>query len=407
MPPHAWSPPKSPSPESTPCHPLPHTLWYVDFLAFASHHRPQLLLTHRLVQYPAAKAAARARLSAAAAADTNSDSAIPVDIKLRAHQNSSARILNDMSDAHRLSVRPHPSDPASSRLASDQQDALSHRARCVLTPAPCPPLHCANSRSIRPGAFLRSAPSEISTVESRERVDFYDSDDSDDTQPTSINTLPALQTKGPPPEVGLLEPVVEDDPASYDLVEPLVGPVRPADIYSLEKRCLQIFSREHLSKIFENPALLMKFTTFLGEHRPASVPTLIYYLDALKALRAIRYANAVAEGLDPIEGADFAAQFPPPTRNEVLEHKARQAFDALVLEDLPAYVTHTFIQIVSLSIHRRITGTLPPHLREASEGLAEVFCLSDPSRPDNPIVFASEGSSIDQDLPSDMRLITA
>lgn len=36
-------------------------------------------------------------------------------------------------------------------------------------------------------------------------------------------------------------------------------------------------------------------------------------------------------------------------------------------------------------------GTLPPHLREASEGLAEVFCLTDPSRPDNPIVFASEG----------------
>lgn len=38
-------------------------------------------------------------------------------------------------------------------------------------------------------------------------------------------------------------------------------------------------------------------------------------------------------------------------------------------------------------------GTLAPHLREASEGLAEVFCLTDPSRPDNPIVFASEGGS--------------
>lgn len=35
-------------------------------------------------------------------------------------------------------------------------------------------------------------------------------------------------------------------------------------------------------------------------------------------------------------------------------------------------------------------GTLPPHLREQSEGLAEVFCLTDPSRSDNPIVFASE-----------------
>jgi len=33
---------------------------------------------------------------------------------------------------------------------------------------------------------------------------------------------------------------------------------------------------------------------------------------------------------------------------------------------------------------------LAPHLREASEGLAEVFCLTDPSRADNPIVFVSE-----------------
>ena len=35
---------------------------------------------------------------------------------------------------------------------------------------------------------------------------------------------------------------------------------------------------------------------------------------------------------------------------------------------------------MSLSISRRITGTLAPHLRDASEGLAEVFCLTDPSR---------------------------
>jgi hypothetical protein len=63
----------------------------------------------------------------------------------------------------------------------------------------------------------------------------------------------------------------------------------------------------------------------------------------------------------------------------------------MVQNDLPAYITHVYIQTVSLSITRRIIGTLPPHLREASEGLAEVFCLTDPSRPDNPIVFASEG----------------
>jgi hypothetical protein len=79
------------------------------------------------------------------------------------------------------------------------------------------------------------------------------------------------------------------------------------------------------------------------------------------------------------------------TLNAELEEKANKAFDVLVREDLPAYITHTFLQTVSISIQRRVTGGLPAHLRVASEGLAEVFCLTDPSRPDNPIVFASEG----------------
>lgn len=46
--------------------------------------------------------------------------------------------------------------------------------------------------------------------------------------------------------------------------------------------------------------------------------------------------------------------------------------------------------VVSSSIKRRIMGTLTPDLRAQSEGLAEVFCLTDPSRQDNPIVFSSE-----------------
>jgi len=128
----------------------------------------------------------------------------------------------------------------------------------------------------------------------------------------------------------------------------------------------------------------------LNAHRPKSIPVLIYYLDALKALRAIRYANAIAEALDPLKDFTFTDDVVRPTGNAKLEEKARQAFEILVRDDLPAYIAHTWVQVVSVSIQRRITGTLAPHLREASEGLAEVFCLTDPSRVDNPIVFASE-----------------
>jgi len=189
-----------------------------------------------------------------------------------------------------------------------------------------------------------------------------------------------------------LEPLNEEDldPGSFDLVPP---PDAGYKQYSLEIRSEQIFSTEHLKIIFNDPSLLLRFTAFLSANRASSVPVLVYYLDAIKALKAISYSNAIAEALEPIDGYDFTSKIAKTTMNEDLEEKVRQAFDAMVREDLPAFITHTYIQTVSLSIQRRITGTLPSHLREASEGLAEVFCLTDPSRPDNPIVFASEGIS--------------
>ncbi|SMQ49792.1 unnamed protein product [Zymoseptoria tritici ST99CH_1A5] len=209
-----------------------------------------------------------------------------------------------------------------------------------------------------------------------------------DTMATSISTLAPLQSRGPDC-ADMLEPVLEDDPSSWDLV----SPPQSADetgVYALEKRAEQLFSADHLKTIFEDPKLLLKFTGFLNSHRPQSVPLLIYYLDATKALRAISYANAIAESLAGIKGHDFTEQSSKPTKNTILQEKAKRAFAVLVQEDLPAFVAHTWTHMVSVSAQRRITGTLAPHLREASEGLAEVFCLTDPSRTDNPIIFASE-----------------
>ncbi len=206
---------------------------------------------------------------------------------------------------------------------------------------------------------------------------------------TNATSLPALQQKWLD-DNDQLEPLNEDDvdPGSFDLVSPPEGPVK---VYSLETRSEQLFSTEHLRIIFKDPSLLLRFTTFLSSYKSSSIPILIYYLDAIKALKAISYSNAIAESLEPISGFDFTNDLAPTTINAELEEKAKKAFDMLVREELPAYITHTYIQTVSLSIQRRITGTLPPALREASEGLAEVFCLTDPSRPDNPIVFSSEG----------------
>ncbi|KAI9816111.1 MAG: hypothetical protein M1826_001898 [Phylliscum demangeonii] len=206
-----------------------------------------------------------------------------------------------------------------------------------------------------------------------------------DTRATSI--LPPLQERGAD-ERDALEPVAGDDPRSFDLVSaPHAAAATP---YSLEHRSTQLFSRQHLTVIFEDPSLLLRFTSFLSVGRPASIPTLIYYLDATKALKAIAYANAIAESLEPMPAHDFSAAAARPTQNPGLAQKASAAFDVLVRDALPAYITHIYTHVVSLSIAKRITGTLPATLRDASEGLAEVFCLTDPTRPDNPIIFASE-----------------
>ena len=218
------------------------------------------------------------------------------------------------------------------------------------------------------------------------------SDETYETQATSIQ-IPPLQAESALESFDQMEPLQGDLPGSFDLVEPADDHV-PHHGFSLEARSEQLFSHEHLKVIFADPSLLLRFTAFLSTHRPQSVPILIYYLDALKALKAIKYANAIAEALSPIPGHEYTADLAPASSNAALETKANQAFDALVREDLPAYITQMYVQIVSLSISQRITGVLAPHLREASEGLAEVFCLTDPSRPDNPIVFASEGQSV-------------
>ncbi|KAK8135876.1 hypothetical protein PG984_003816 [Apiospora sp. TS-2023a] len=203
----------------------------------------------------------------------------------------------------------------------------------------------------------------------------------------SPTSLPPLQTKGG--DVDNLEPLAEEevDPASFDLVVPAHSLGKQ---YSLETQSELLFSVKHLGVIFDDPVLLQRFTTYLCAYRPKSVRVLVYYLDALKALKAIQYANAVTEALTPIDGLDYTNATPAKTMNCGLKEKMRQAFETMANHDLPAYITHTYVQTVSLTIKRRIADTLPVHLRDMSEGLAEVFCLTDPSRPDNPIVFASE-----------------
>ncbi|KAI1371501.1 hypothetical protein F4677DRAFT_308324 [Hypoxylon crocopeplum] len=206
--------------------------------------------------------------------------------------------------------------------------------------------------------------------------------------PAHSNALHGLQSKIPTDHDGL-EPLAEEDvdPASFDLVSPCNSTVLQ---YSLEARSEALFSTDHLKLIFNDPLSLSNFTDFLYAFRPKSIPLLTYHLDALKASKAIDYANSIAQSLVSIKGLEFGEEVVRSTFNESLLERANKAFGILAGEDLPAYVTHTWIQTVSVTLKRRMADTLPLHLRDLSGGLAEAFCLTDPSRDGNPIVFASE-----------------
>ncbi|GAB0134453.1 hypothetical protein EsDP_00002824 [Epichloe bromicola] len=236
-----------------------------------------------------------------------------------------------------------------------------------------------------PARSLRSQMSHVSLADSAADSTAT----SASTSTSSVVPLPALQIKGEFAENGLLlHPLPEEelDPGSFDIVAPLR---QEPKVYSLAKRSEDLFSKEHMSIILGDARLLGQFSRFLADVRPRSLPLLTYYLDADKAIRAIDYANSVAAELEKLDGYDFASGPADRVASRTLEAKHDAAFEALAREELPMFITHVWIRIVSLSIKQRVMGTMPPHLREASSGLAEVFCLTDPSRHDNPIILAS------------------
>ena len=133
-----------------------------------------------------------------------------------------------------------------------------------------------NSQSIRAG----------STGQNKTRV-------SADSVMSFVTSAPSFDAQGLAPlqhkdnldEVDRLAPLLEDDPRSFDLVEAADNNRR---IYSLETRSQQLFSKEHLEAIFQDTVSLLRFTSYLNVARPTSVPTLNYYLTAVKALQAIK-----------------------------------------------------------------------------------------------------------------------
>lgn len=185
--------------------------------------------------------------------------------------------------------------------------------------------------------------------------------------PLQVSNEEEVRARGLAP---LREEAVDLD--SFDLAPPAQADREKPEKYSLERRSYYMFSKTHLRIIFKDFRLLRKFTAFLVEYRPESVPLLVYHLDARKALAALKYSNTVGGYLRPVESLSFTRAATPRSTNEELKRKAEASFEMLASEDLPAWITAVWMRAVEVSIRRRINGSLPTQLRE------HVNCPSQP-----------------------------
>ncbi|KAJ5647102.1 PAS-associatedC-terminal [Penicillium lividum] len=202
--------------------------------------------------------------------------------------------------------------------------------------------------------------------------------------------LPLLQVKNPHEGAEEFNPVDEDyEDGSFDLVAPYEGDEAP--LHTLERQADAMFSSEHMLSILTTPRYLARFREFLITERPQSIPVLTYYLNASKALKALEYANSLIRlsVLLPPAGIEAAQEPVELSINPALEARVQDGLNALTAEELPAFITSTCINITSKVVEERVRGTLPEKFQGTADALGEVFCLTDPSRPDNPIIFAS------------------
>ncbi|MCJ1433983.1 hypothetical protein MMC27_003348 [Xylographa pallens] len=177
-------------------------------------------------------------------------------------------------------------------------------------------------------------------------------------------------------------------PQSFDLAPP--PPNR--HLTTIDTLYQRLFSDDHLYLILSDSTHFVRFTTFINKHRSQTALLLTRYLETQKAIKAIEYANAIANTIQPLPQDHSTFQPCAAALLDVrFEARSKRAFETLLNEGLTSYVTRVLVDAVTDTLIKEITGNTMPIMRDLVGGLAEVFCLTDPSLKDDPIVYASEG----------------
>lgn len=109
-----------------------------------------------------------------------------------------------------------------------------------------------------------------------------------------------------------------------------------------------------------------------------------------KVLKAVDYANAVAAALVNSQESSLKSTFPAIEISATFLETSKRAFNALLQQALPAWVTYSLVKAATSCLAAEMTGHATPLTRDLFGGLSEVFCISDPNQPDNPLVYVSE-----------------
>jgi len=176
----------------------------------------------------------------------------------------------------------------------------------------------------------------------------------------------------------------------------LKPPAASGSSAKIEDLMSRLYAPEHLHLILADHGLFLKFSTFLNRFRPNLVPTLIRYLEMKKAMKAIAYGNSLARKIRWPSRTDYSlfSRLGASIIDTRFEDYAQRELDLLCSEALQAFTTHCLVDYVVDCVQKDITGQPVPAMQALVGQLAEVFCMTDPSLPDNPIIYASEGKQV-------------
>jgi PAS domain S-box-containing protein len=179
----------------------------------------------------------------------------------------------------------------------------------------------------------------------------------------------------------------QPQPLTSDSDFDLRPPPRKETATTLEVLSDLLYSQGYLETITNDPALLGRFSVFLNKYRPDIAPLIQHYLETQKVIKATAYANAVASAL-----SDGKSTKMPPAVELTASFlvSSRRAFNTLLQEALPAWVTYSLVKTATSCLKAEIMNQSTPLTRDLLGGLSEVFCISDPNQPDNPLIYASD-----------------